>query len=96
MSKRKPFNENAGYIASRRNELNRGWVVIYRSDEAGIDVGAKYAVVCELHGTMTGVSSVQKARRLLKYPDFCEQCALDYVDCLVEHDGGEEVERGKA
>jgi len=81
MSTRKPYNENAGYIASRRNDINRGWIVIYLADEQGIDASnspfdkpCKYAVVCEKHGTIVGTTSIPKARPLLKIPEFCEQC----------------------
>jgi hypothetical protein len=75
MSKRKPFNNHAGYIASRRNEINNGWVVIYLAKEQGLDKTAgKYAVVCETHNTIYQTTSLPKARPLLKYPDFCEDC----------------------
>lgn len=71
MSKRKPYNDCAGYIASRRNEINRGWVVIYVASEQGLDTSdGKYATVCEKHST----TSVPKARPFLKYPEFCEAC----------------------
>ena len=73
-SARKPYNNRAGYICSRRSLINRGWVVIYLADAQGVDVGAKYAVVCETHNIMVGVTSVAKGRPLLKRPDFCEQC----------------------
>lgn len=75
MSARKPYNDCAGYVCSRRNEINRGWVVIYRAQEQGIDVGPdKYAVVCEQHGTICGVSSVANGRSFLRIPEFCEAC----------------------
>ena len=78
MSARKPYNDNAGYIASRHNEINNGWVVIYVAAEQGIDVGVdKYATVCCLHGTICGTSSVPKARPFLKFPEFCEECMND-------------------
>jgi hypothetical protein len=78
VSARKPYNDNAGYIASRHNEINNGWVVIYVAAEQGIDVGDnKYAVVCELHSTICGFTSVPKARPRLKFPDFCEECMAD-------------------
>ena len=74
-STRKPYNDRAGYVASRRNTINRGWVVIYRAADQGIDVdGNTYAVVCESHGTIVGVNSIPKARPFLKYPEFCEAC----------------------
>lgn len=73
-SRRKPYNDRAGYVASRRNDINNGWVVIYVADEAGLDVGEKYAVSCETHNVLAGVSSIPKARPSLKVPDFCEEC----------------------
>ena len=47
MSNRKPYNDRTGYVASRHNIVNNGWVVIYQAKEQGIDAsGGKYAVVC--------------------------------------------------
>ena len=78
-SKRKPFNDRAGYIASRHNEINRGWVVIYEAEKQGLDPsGGKYAVVCETHHTVVNVTSIPKARPCLKIPDFCEECMKDF------------------
>jgi hypothetical protein len=75
VSNRKPYNENAGYVASRHNIINYGWVVIYVAAEQGIDVGTdKYATVCEKHGTTCGTTSVARARSFLKFPEFCEEC----------------------
>ena len=75
-SKRKPYNNYAGYIASRRNLLNNGWVVIYEAALQGLDIDSgRYAVVCETHNTILQTTSLPKARPLLKYPDFCESCA---------------------
>jgi hypothetical protein len=74
MKNRKPYNQDAGYIASRHNLINNGWVVIYEAEKQGLDVDGKYAVTCQLHHTMTGVTSISNARPLLKYPDFCEEC----------------------
>ena len=90
MSNRKPFNDRAGYIASRRNVINRGWVVIYLAKEQGLDETAgKYAVVCETHNTILQTTSLPKARPCMKYPEFCETCmyqhnGLDFnFDCSV-------------
>ena len=85
MSTRKPYNDNAGYIASRHNQINGGWVVIYVAAEQGIDAGYdpltgkdyKYATVCETHATICGTSSIPKARPFLKFPEFCEACMDD-------------------
>ena len=76
-SKRKPFNDRAGYKASKRSGANRGWCCIYIAADQGIDVdGCKYAVVCETHGTICGATSMPKARSLMKSVEFCEQCEL--------------------
>jgi hypothetical protein len=78
MSNRKPYNDKAGYIASRKNDINQGWVVLYIAAEQGLDVtDGKYAIVCETHSTILNTSSIPKARPFLKYPEFCELCMLD-------------------
>lgn len=64
---RKPYNNEQGYVASRHNEVNNGWVVIYR-------LAAGYEVACKLHGTTTTASSLPKARPFLKVPSFCAAC----------------------
>lgn len=72
-SKRKPHNQDAGYIAEK---LFRGsHIVIYRSAEQGIDVGGdKYAVVCTKHGRIVSDSNLPGTRESMKYPAFCEDC----------------------
>lgn len=75
MSTRKPFQWDKGYISSRRSGANRGHIVIYEAAKQGIDVGPdKYAVVCDTHKTICGTTSVPKARILMAYPEFCEEC----------------------
>lgn len=75
MSKRKPYNNKAGYVASRRNDINQGWVVIYVAADQGIDTrDGRYAVVCEEHSTICNTSSIPKARPFLRRPEFCEEC----------------------
>lgn len=73
MSTRKPHNQNSGYIAEKQYN-NGAHIVIYRAEEAGIDAGTKYAVVCEKHSRIAGATSVPKARQIMKRPDFCEKC----------------------
>ena len=74
-SKRKPYNNRLGYIASKRSGINRGWVVIYNAKEQGLDTTAgKYAVVCETHNNVINVTSMPKARSSMKSVDFCEEC----------------------
>ena len=75
-SKRKPYNDCAGYRASARTGKDKGWVVIYEADAQGIDVGGmRYAIVCETHSTLTGATSMPGARASMKAPcDWCEDC----------------------
>jgi len=74
-SARKPFNDRAGYIASLRSAPGRGWVVIYNAEAQGMDVGEKYAVVCETHSTSMAERSVANARLSMKMPtEWCEEC----------------------
>jgi hypothetical protein len=84
MSRRKPHNTDAGYIASRRHptikgvsgERGKGWVVIYEAAEQGLDTeGGRYAVVCNSHGNIVNESSLRGARASMKCPqNFCEEC----------------------
>jgi hypothetical protein len=76
VSNRKRHSHEAGYIAERLNPCAPGAkVVIYRAAEQGIDVdGLPYAVVCDAHATICGASSIPKARVLMKWPEFCEDC----------------------
>ena len=72
---RKPYNNRAGYIASLRSGINRGWVVIYNAKEADLnDTDGKYAVVCQTHNTIINTTSLPKARSAMKSVDFCEGC----------------------
>lgn len=74
-SRRKPCNNWAGYIASRRNALTGDFTVIVNAAEHGIDSsGGKYAVICNAHGTILNVPSIPKARPFMKDPQFCEEC----------------------
>ena len=75
MSKRKPHNNECGYIAEKIFKPSGSHIVIYVATKQAIDVVPdKYAVVCSLHGTMVGMSSVSKARSFMKHPEFCERC----------------------
>lgn len=75
MSKRKPHNDEAGYIAEKIFGATGSHIVIYRAVEQGIDVGGdKYAVVCSLHGSITSDRNIPCARLSMKHPAFCEEC----------------------
>lgn len=80
-SVRKPYNEDAGYIACLRSAAGRGFVVIYEAKEQGIDVGGmRYAVVCKAHGSIIGDTSLPRARLSMKEPSqFCEECDNVFV-----------------
>jgi len=70
----KIHNDELGYVAERKNPLSGGKVVIYIAEQQGIDIGAKYAVVCDVHHTIAGATSIPDARIIMKYPEFCEAC----------------------
>jgi hypothetical protein len=72
MSTRKPYNVNAGYIASRK--FGTSYIVIYNAEQASLDVGKKYAIVCETHNRLVGATSMPASREIMKNPDFCEKC----------------------
>lgn len=75
MTKRKPYNDREGYIASLRSGADRGWVVIYEAEKAGLDDSCgRYAVVCETHKVIVNTTSMPKARHTMKAVDFCEEC----------------------
>ena len=78
-SKRKPYNLDAGYIASLRSGKGRGGVVIYNAKKQGIDdADGKYAVVCQTHHSIVNATSLPKARGAMKFPEsFCEGCRGD-------------------
>lgn len=72
------FKDCAGYVASRRNEINGGWVVIYKADEQGLDSSVgKYVSVCEVHKTIANHETLALAKPTLKVPDFCNDCMRD-------------------
>ena len=76
MSKRKPFNDCAGYIASKKNALTGIHNVIYLAAEQGIDTGgAKYVTVCEAHASFIGSTNLPNARIDMKDASrWCEAC----------------------
>ena len=77
MSNRKPFNDRAGYVASRKNSLTGIHNVIYIAAEQGIDADGKYVTVCEAHGQMVSSASIQKARIDMKdASQWCSKCQM--------------------
>ena len=75
MSRRKVCSDWAGYIAQRKNPLTGSYVVIVKAREAMLDDSdGKYAVICHEHSTICNFTSIPKARKFLKEPQFCEEC----------------------
>lgn len=74
--RRKRHNHEAGYVAERMNPFVRDEkVVIYEASAQGIDVdGNRYAIICDVHGTLVGTNSLRDARGFMKFPEFCEAC----------------------
>jgi len=73
MSNRKPFNDRAGYVASKKNPLTGIHNVIYIASEQGIDTSGKYVTVCEAHKQMVSSVSIPNARIDMK--DASQWCA---------------------
>ena len=70
-----PRVDHAGYINSRQNDINDGWVVLYEAKEQGLCTeGGRYAVVCELHSTICNFTNKRNASKFLREPQFCEEC----------------------
>lgn len=75
MSNRKPFNDCAGYVASRKNTITGIHNVIYIASEQGVDAEHKYITVCEAHHTMVSIPNIPQARIAMKdATSFCESC----------------------
>ena len=73
-----PYKDCAGFVASRRSGKEKGYVVIYRTLEAGLDVEAgKYVVSCETHKTLVNVTTLASAKSAMSSPDFCEACTKE-------------------
>ena len=80
MSKRKPFNDCAGYIASKKNPITNIHNVIYIAAEQGIDADGKYVIVCEAHKQMVSSTSIPKARAAMKdAAQWCTACQSMYA-----------------
>lgn len=73
---RKVHNNDAGYIAERKNPHAPGKVVIHLADAQGFDSegAGKYMVSCDAHHTLVFTTSAPKARAIMKSVDFCEAC----------------------
>ena len=85
-SKRKPYNDKAGYVCSLRsgpylsNEGRRGWVVVYDTTQIDSgDWGGRWIASCETHGIFMAHTSQRGARATMKCgsEEFCEECNPD-------------------
>lgn len=75
MSVRKPFNDCAGYVASRKNPLTNIHNVIYVASEQGIEADGKYLTVCEGHKQSISSNSIPNARIDMKdASQWCSGC----------------------
>lgn len=87
------LKEQAGYIKHRTFEPSGSRIVVYRASEQGIDIGERYAVVCELHGMISGVSSKRQALADMRHPiDFCAECMESVCEDLCAEGLLERVE----
>lgn len=71
-----PYENNAGYTASRKNPyVPGGYLVLYDGTQQGMDVTyGKWQDVCETHGTIASFTSKSKALYHLPTADWCEEC----------------------
>jgi hypothetical protein len=76
----KIHSEDAGFIAERIYKPTGSVIVIYNAAEQGIDGDFKYAVVCDLHGTIADVPTLALAKSDMRYPEFCEYCTPEVHD----------------
>jgi len=82
MSKLKPHNYHAGYVAElRRGPVlpggKRGWVTIYNARKQMLDEdGGRWVTVCQTHGTLLNHTSQCAARATMKGGSikFCDDC----------------------
>lgn len=74
MSRCKPHRDDAGYVTERIYRPTGARIVVYEAAAQGVDVDGRYAVVCSMHHTMVGTTSVPRARAIMLAADFCEEC----------------------
>jgi hypothetical protein len=80
----------AGVKLCRKNRLTDRVMTTYVAEVQGIDTdGEPYAVVCEEHGAIVGVRSLQVASACIAVADFCEDCRAELDEAEAATDGGE-------
>lgn len=72
----KPSGNLAGIRATYWKPELDTWATVYRAEDAGIDAGAPWAVVCERHGSILGVDTLKLAHSDARADtaEFCEGC----------------------
>lgn len=77
-SPRKPHNNNAGYVASRKNLITGCHTTIYVAKESGIDADTRFVVCCEAHGTLLAVRNQKLAYDTMNgsTAEWCEDCRM--------------------
>ncbi len=80
----------AGVKLCRTNRLTGRVMTTYLAEAQGIDTdGVPYTVVCEEHGAIVGVRSLQVASACMAVADFCEDCRAELYDAAAATDRGE-------
>jgi hypothetical protein len=91
------LTQQSGYIKHHVFEPTGSRIVVYVAADQGLDIGARYAVVCELHGAIAGVSSKRQAVADMRHPiDFCHDCCEAVADQLVDEGLLEVVEHDES
>ena len=81
VSKRKPYNEYEGYVASRRNPITGGWLVLWdtsKTDQFDSSDG-RWVTTCETHHTICNHRNQKIARSHLPTAGWCEECMDMYT-----------------
>lgn len=79
----------AGEKLCRTNRLTGRVMTTYMAGVQGIDTdGEPYAVVCEEHGAIVGVRSLQAASASMTLADFCEDCRAELYEAAPATSGG--------
>ena len=71
-----PFDDDLGFVQSKKNDLTSGWIVLYDGDEAGFSVDSgRWHLLCTEHGSIEAETNKVRAKALLKTPEkWCTVC----------------------
>ena len=74
----------AGVKLCRTNRRTGRVMTTYVAEVQGMDSGGeRYAVVCEEHGAIVGVGSLQTASACMALADFCEDCRAELYEAAA-------------